>query len=479
MPLLAQSFSENRRTLALAVPIIAGFVGQMLMGWADTIMVGKIGVIPLAACAFANTVLAVPLVFGFAVLSSVSVRASLAFGAGRERMSGEALRGGLLIALFLGILVGGGLHLVAPFLSVLGQGDEITNTSRNFLVICAWSAVPVFITTAAKNFCEALSRPWVPFWIMMAGVLLNIALNWVLIYGNLGSPAMGIDGAGVATATARIAVATAVVIYVLTAPSLQRALPVAWFRRGFGTEIRRLLGIGLPSGGMQLAEVSGFASGSLMMGWLGAGALAAHQIAITCAATTFMIPLGLSQAVAVRIGQARGAAEEARYLPIIFGAWGVTASIMAIFAALFMGAGTVIATWFVEDSACHSASCTIVADCGAVSDIRWDSGDLCGGSKRFRGHAHADADWCALLLGCCAPDLLPRRLQTRIWPTGNLVRFCRWIGRCLCSFVHTPDAVRQPHKFLSTCTELIHCSTTKVASCGCPFRRSQFPGSAV
>ena len=351
MPLLAQSLSENRRTLALAAPIIAGFVGQMLMGWADTIMVGKIGVIPLAACAFANTVLAVPLVFGFAVLSSVSVRASLAFGAGHGRMSGEALRGGLLVALFLGILVGGGLHLAAPFLTVLGQGDEITNTSRNFLVICAWSVVPVFITTAAKNFCEALSRPWVPFWIMMSGVLLNVALNWVFIYGNLGSPAMGIDGAGVATASARIAVATAVVIYVLSAPSLQQALPVAWFRRGCGAEIRRLLGIGLPSGGMQLAEVSGFASGSLMMGWLGAGALAAHQIAITCAATTFMIPLGLSQAVAVRIGQASGAAEEARYLPIIFGAWGITASIMTIFAALFVGAGTVIATWFVENSA--------------------------------------------------------------------------------------------------------------------------------
>ena len=351
MPLLAQSLSENRRTLALATPIIAGFVGQMLMGWADTIMVGKVGVVPLAACAFANTVLAVPLVFGFAVLSAVSVRASLAFGASRARMSGEALRGGLLVALVLGMLVGGGLHLAAPFLSLLGQGDEITNTSRNFLVICAWSAVPVFITTAAKNFCEALSRPWVPFWIMMAGVLLNVALNWVFIYGNLGAPVMGIDGAGVATAIARTAVATSVVIYVLTAPSLKRGLPVAWFGRGCGAEIRRLLGIGLPSGGMQLAEISGFASGSLMMGWLGAGALAAHQIAITCAATTFMIPLGLSQAVAVRIGQARGAGEEARYLPIIFGAWGVTALIMTIFAALFMGAGSVIATWFVENAA--------------------------------------------------------------------------------------------------------------------------------
>jgi multidrug resistance protein, MATE family len=351
MPLLAQSLSENRRTLALAAPIIAGFVGQMLMGWADTIMLGKVGVIPLAACAFANTVLAVPLVFGFAVLSSVSVRASLAFGAGRGRMSGEALRGGLLVALFLGILVGGALHLAAPFLSLLGQGDEITNTSRNFLVICAWSAVPVFITTAAKNFCEALSRPWIPFWIMIAGVLLNIALNWLFIYGNLGFPAMGIDGAGVATTTARVVVAMAVVTYVLTASGLKQALPLTWFGRGCGLELRRLLAIGLPSGGMQLAEISGFASGSLMMGWLGAGALAAHQIAITCAATTFMIPLGLSQAVAVRIGQARGAAEKSRYLPIIFGTWGVTASIMTIFAALFMGAGTVIATWSVENSA--------------------------------------------------------------------------------------------------------------------------------
>src|SRR4029077_15224520 len=79
---LAQSLSENRRTLALAAPIIAGFVGQMLMCGADTSMVGKVGVSPLAACAFANTVLAVPFVFGFAVLSSVSVRASLAFGSG-------------------------------------------------------------------------------------------------------------------------------------------------------------------------------------------------------------------------------------------------------------------------------------------------------------------------------------------------------------------------------------------------------------
>lgn len=364
MSLFAQSLSENRRTLALASPIVAGFVGQMLMGWSDTIMVGHLGVIPLAACAFAGTVLAVPMVFGFAVISSVSVRASLAFGAGRYRMSGEALRGGLLVGICLGVFVAGAIQAAVPLLHLLGQGHEITTAARNYLIICAWSAVPVFVTTAAKNFCEALSRPWVPFWIMMGGVLLNIGLNWVFIYGNLGFPAMGLDGAGVATALARIGVAGTVIAYVLVAPALTRSLPGAWFGRGLGMEIRRLLVIGLPTGGMHLAEVSGFASGSLMMGWLGPGALAAHQIAITCAATTFMIPLGLSQAVSVRIGQARGASEEDRYLPIIFGTWGMTVLIMAIFAVLFMGAGATIAAWFVSNAAVTSLAAQLLLVAG-------------------------------------------------------------------------------------------------------------------
>jgi MATE family multidrug resistance protein len=341
MSLLAQSLSENRRTLSL---------GQMLMGLADTIMVGRVGVVPLAACAFANTLLAVPLVFGFAVLSSVSVRASHAFGGARPRMAGEALRGGLIIGVALGLAVALGIHAMLPLLPWLGQGPEITTAGRTFLLLCSWSAVPVFLTSASKNFCEALSRPWIPFWIMIAGVLLNIGLNWVFIYGNLGAPPMGLDGAGVATLVARICVAAAIITYVLRASELKESLPFAWFGSGLRVEIRRLLGIGLPTGGMHLAEMSGFSFGSLMMGWLGPGALAAHQIAITCAATTFMIPLGLSQAVSVRIAQARGAGEQRRYLPIIFGALATAVLIMAICAITLMSAGATIAAWFVANA---------------------------------------------------------------------------------------------------------------------------------
>ena len=120
-------------TLALASPIIAGYVGQMLMGWADTIMVGHVSVIPLAACAFANTVLALPLVFGFAVISSVSVRASLAFGAGRDRMSGEALRAGLLVGISLGIFVAGLIHVSVPLLPMLARDTKSRLLARIIL----------------------------------------------------------------------------------------------------------------------------------------------------------------------------------------------------------------------------------------------------------------------------------------------------------------------------------------------------------
>ena len=347
MTLFAQSLSENRRTLALASPIVAGFIGQMLMGLADTVMVGRIGVVPLAACAFANTVLAVPLVFGFGVLSSISVRASHAHGKGDKERAGEALRAGLVLAAVLGLLVALAIQFGVPLLPLLGQKPEVNAASVTFLILCGWSVLPVYLTTAAKNFCEALSQPWIPFWIVLASVLLNVALNWLLIYGNLGFPALGLEGAGIATLLARIAATVAIFAYVFTAHSLKSHRPTRWLAPGLGNHFRKLVALGLPVGGLHFCEVSGFAFGSLMMGWISVDALAAHQIAITCAATTFMLPLGISQAVSVRVGQARGARQTERCRPIVFGAIGVTLGFMAGFAVLFIGAGRLIAGMFV------------------------------------------------------------------------------------------------------------------------------------
>lgn len=339
---------ENRRTLALALPIVAGFVGQMLMGLADTLMVGKVGTVPLAACGFANTLLSIPLVFGFGVLAGVSVNASHAHGSGQPHLAGESLRGGLFISFAMGLLVALATHALVPFLSLFGQPAEVNSSCVNYLLLCAWSMPAVFATGSAKNFCEALARPWPPFWIMLGGVLLNVFLNWIFIYGNLGAPEMGLEGAGVATLLSRIATMVGMLIYPAFAKPLRPAWPRDWAAPGLVPEVRRLLAIGIHSGGLNLCEVTGFSFGSLMMGWLGVNELAAHQIAITCAATTFMVPLGIGQAVGVRVGQARGAGRFGDIRAIVHGTLGMTLGVGVLFALVYLTLGGWIAGWFTD-----------------------------------------------------------------------------------------------------------------------------------
>jgi MATE family multidrug resistance protein len=348
---LQELHRENRHTLALAFPIVAGLVGQMLMGLADTLMVGRVGTVPLAACGFANTLLSIPLVFGFGVLAGVSVNASHAFGAGKPHLAGESLRGGLAISLVMGLLVALAAHALLRFIPVFSQPAEVNSSCTNYLLLCAWSMPAVFVTGTAKNFCEALARPWPPFWIMLGGVLLNVLLNWILIYGNLGAPAMGLDGAGLATLLSRIAAMAAMLLYPAMESRLHAAWPTDWTAPGLFPEIQRLLGIGIHSGGLNLCEVTGFSFGSLMMGWLGVTELAAHQIAITCAATTFMVPLGIGQAVSVRVGQARGAGRFGEIRTIVHGTLGMTLGIGVLFALVYLTLGSWIAGWFTDDPA--------------------------------------------------------------------------------------------------------------------------------
>ena len=355
---------ENRRTFFLAFPIVAGLVGQMLMGIADTVMVGRVGVVPLAACAFANTVLVVPMVFGFGLLSAVSVSASHAHGARRSHLAGDSLRGGVLLALGMGLLVGGGAHAGLPFLPLLGQPQEVNETVEIFFLLCAWSLLPLFVSGAAKNFCEALGRPWAPFWIMMSGVLLNVFLNWILIYGNLGAPAMGINGAGLATLLSRIVVMCGMLVYPAVETSLSAAWPRHWLAPGLLEESWSLLKTGIHTAGLNLCEVTGFSFGSLMMGWLGVVPLAAHQIALSVAGTTFMVPLGLAQAVSVRVGHARGASRAKRIPPIVHGSLVLTAGVMAIFAAGYLLLGNAIAAVFTPDAAVRALTVQLLVLAG-------------------------------------------------------------------------------------------------------------------
>lgn len=349
--MLAAWKAEARPIMVLALPIMSGMLSHTLIGLVDTVMVGRLGVVPLAAASLVNVLIHPGLVFSVGLLSAVAVLSSQAFGARRPRDCGEALRNGLIAALLLGTIHALAWHGLLPFLHVFGQDEAVVEASRVYLLIFAWSVLPALLTHACKQFCESLDRAWIPNIILLSGVVLNAFLNWVLIFGKLGAPPLGLEGAGWATLMARFFTFAALFAYVLVTAEFLPMLPAAWLGRIRWAEMRSLFRIGGPVAVQHLFEVGAFAFAAIMMGWISAAALAAHQIAITCAATTFMLALGIGMAVCIRVGHAWGAGDHDRVRRIGFIGLGLGALVMSACAVILMTGRQPIVGAFVSDPA--------------------------------------------------------------------------------------------------------------------------------
>ena len=338
-------------TLRLAVPLVFGQLAQMLMGVVDTVMIGQVGTVPLAAAAFANSLLMVPLVFGVGLLSSVSMRTAQAGGAGDRETARATLRDGAVLAVVLGLLAVLGFALLLPWLGWFGQPAEVVAATPVYLFTCAVSLIPALLGMAFKNQADALNAPWTPLWIMLGGVAVNAVLNWFWIYGRAGFPACGLEGTGYATLTSRIAVAVALFWWMKRSAKLRDWMPRRWWSGGSRTGLIQLLRLGLPAGLHLLAEVSIFMVAALMVGTLGVVPMAAHQITVTCASVTFMVPLGIGMAITVRIGKLTGAGETQRRHVVLLGGWslGWLASLGSM--VVFFSLGREVAWQFVKDAA--------------------------------------------------------------------------------------------------------------------------------
>jgi MATE family multidrug resistance protein len=321
----------------------------MLMGVADTVMVGRLGVAALGAATFSNTLLVVPFVLGIGLLMSISVRVSQASGAGRPADAQDALRHGTWLALAYGLFVVGIVALGLPFLGHFGQPREVVTLAPTYLATCAISLVPALLALAWKDHADALNQPWRPFWIMLGGVGLNVLLNWLLIWGHWGFPVLGLEGAGYATLASRIVVAVVLFQWLTRSPSIRAWTPAHWLIACRWATFRHLLAIGFPASLQLLIEVTAFAVAALLIGTLGAVPLAAHQVAITCAATAFMVPLGVAMAITVRVGEIVGAGERPRLHRVLLGGWLFGLGFMTLSTLAFLIFGRDIAGQFVSD----------------------------------------------------------------------------------------------------------------------------------
>jgi MATE family multidrug resistance protein len=346
---------EARATLALAVPIAFGSAGQIIMGVLDSVMIGAAGPVPLAASSFGGSVFNFFYLAGLGLLLSVSVLVSKSHGAKQPRACALWLRHGLALAAGTALL---GMLLMCGFglrLELFGQPPELITEVRPFFFLMALSLLPALAFLVLRQYSESLGMPWLPMVIIFASVGLNAALNWVLIYGNLGMPALGLTGAGISTLAARCATVVALAgilhhrmrhnpAWPWSIPA--RQIPPAPLSRGY---FRELLTLGLPCAGQLLFEVGAFTAAAVMMGWLGTTALAAHQIALSCCSLTFMAPLGLATAASMRISRALGAGQREEIRAIGLGTLGMSCLIMGAFAAAFILCGVPVARCFIDD----------------------------------------------------------------------------------------------------------------------------------
>lgn len=343
--------SELNLTLKVAIPMILGQVGQIAMGVTDSLMVGHLGAVPLAASAFVNNVVSIPMVMLMGISSCISVKVSQAYGASQPRAITESFFNGSILTLLCTLVTVLILSLGRNELHLFGQPADVVTAAIPFYLSISLSLVPMLIYLGAKYFCDAFSHTVPGMLVLGIGLLLNIILNYIFIYGHLGLPPMGLAGSGYATLCARTVMAIIMVTYIFRTQLYRQYLTGFLKMKASLPVLRQMAAIGFPSGLQYLFEVGAFAGSGLMMGWISTEVLAAHQIAINLASVTFMFALGLSLASSVRVGQAKGRNDREAIRRIGFSSLMFVGVLETLFALLFLLLRDILPTAYVNDAA--------------------------------------------------------------------------------------------------------------------------------
>jgi MATE family, multidrug efflux pump len=299
---------EFRQTLRLALPLVLAEIGWMSMGIVDTIMVGRL---PNSAVAIGATGLGQSLyhsiaIFGGGLLLGMDTFVAHAFGREDIQDARHSLVNGAFIAFVLTPILMLAVSFWPALMQLFGISLELVGPMRPYLWALNWGTLPLLGYFALRRYLQAVSvvRP-ITFALITAN-LVNVAGNWVLIHGHLGFRAMGITGSGWSTCLARvymILVLLITLVYVESkrpGPGWRGTMRIEWAR------VSALLRLGAPAATQILLEISAFAGATALCARLGPVPLAGHEIALNCAALTFMVPLGISSAAAVRVGQNLG-----------------------------------------------------------------------------------------------------------------------------------------------------------------------------
>jgi MATE family multidrug resistance protein len=298
--------TELRATLGVAAPLIGANLAQMTMAFTDTVMVGRLGAGPLAAAGLGGMLYFTTGLVMQGVVLAVTPLAGHAIGAGERAGAGRIAGAGLVLAALLAVPLIAIVALLGRLLVALGYDAGLAAEVARFLDAIAWGA-PAFLGAAALRCLLAALADTRPMMVVLTvGIAVNAGLNWVLIFGHLGLPALGVAGSGYATAVIHWLILGSLALYVRLAPR-HRALSLTAGLARCRPTIVRLIRLGTPIAAILGLELGVFGLASVLMGLLGVAALGAHQVVINVVSITFMVPLGLAQAATARVAVERGA----------------------------------------------------------------------------------------------------------------------------------------------------------------------------
>ena len=297
---------EFSLSMKLAWPLIIAQLAQMSLFTTDVVMMGWLGPDYLAAGTLATSYMHPFFLFCFGILFAVSPLVAHAIGANDATEVRRATRQGIWIAAMLSLAMLPVMWNIQPIMLLLGQKPESAALAETYMRYAMWLFFPGLVFQVLRTLVAAHGDTMVVLYILIIGVVVNALSNYALLFGNWGFPRMELSGSGLSTTIANFLMCGLLMVYVLRHHQYKRYHLLQNLWHPDWVKLREVLRVGFPIGLMLAAEVGMFAVVTVMMGWLGTDELAAHAVALQCAAIAFMVPLGLSQGTTIRIGVAYG-----------------------------------------------------------------------------------------------------------------------------------------------------------------------------
>jgi MATE family multidrug resistance protein len=297
---------EIRPMLQLAIPVIVAEIGWVSMGMVDTLMVGRVSAEAIGAVGIGSSVYAFIGLAGIGLLLGLDHMVSHSFGAGRLIDCHRALVQAVYLSVLAGVPLAALSWLSTLALPKWGMQESVLVLAIPYVEVVSWSIVPLLLYAAFRRYLQAMGRVKVVMAVLISANLVNLLVNWILIFGHLGAPALGATGAAYATVFSQLFMASALFVNILYRESRRPSGLFAVPKSLESVLIRKLLVLGAPAALQLVLEVGVFVAVTFLAGTLSTASLAAHQIVLRVASFSFMIPLGISSAAAVRVGQALG-----------------------------------------------------------------------------------------------------------------------------------------------------------------------------